>query len=361
MQNFDTIKRYPFWFKWPLLLLGLVLLFIILEYGQFIFMPLALAALLAMLLEPLCQQFERLKVGRVAGILLSMILVFCVLAGIISLLSIQFVQFADQLPKAAERLEVMSREILQFFEQTFGLAPEQQIEFIQRGFQNIIDKSGEYISSALTATTSIFATIALLPIFVFFLMYYKQMYYKFIYKLWGDGSSDSMEAMIRGIQSVTRNYIVAMMIVILLLGILNALGLWIIGLDHAIFFAVFAAILAIIPYIGIIIGSLPAVLYALLFGGSLWLPVAVIAVFAVVQFLEGNFITPGIIGTRVSINPFMAILALLIAGELWGIVGMIISVPFLGILKCVFDEIDELRPYGYLLGNRIEYEKEDSS
>ncbi len=359
MQNFDTLNRLPFWLKWPLLLLGIVLLFIILEYGQFIFMPLALAALLAMLLEPLCQQFERLKVGRVGGILLSMILVFCVLAGIISLLSFQFVQFADQLPQATERLEEMSREILLFFQQTFGVSLERQIEFLQSGLQNIISKSGQYISTALGATTSIFATIALLPIFVFFLMYYKQMYYKFIYKLWGDNSSDSMEAMIRGIQSVTRNYIVAMMIVILLLGILNALGLWIVGLDHAIFFAVFAAILAVIPYIGIIIGSLPAVLYALLFGGSLWLPIAVIAVFVIVQFLEGNFITPGIIGSRVSINPFMAILALLVAGELWGIVGMIISVPFLGIIKCVFDEIDELRPYGYLLGNRIEYEKEE--
>ncbi len=355
----NTVKKYPLWLRWPVILLGLVLLFIVLEFGQFIFVPLALAALLAMLLEPLCQQFERLKVGRIGGILFSMILVFCVLAGIILLLSIQFAQFADQLPLVAERLEEISQNILLFLQQTFGLSPEQQIEFLQAGLQNVIDQSGQYVSTALSTTTSIFGTLALLPIFVFFLMYYKQMYYEFIYRAGADSGNASIEIMIRNIQSVTRNYIVAMMIVVLLLGILNAIGLWIVGLDHAIFFAVFAAILAVIPYVGIIIGSLPAVLYALLFGGSLWLPVAVIAVFAVVQFLEGNFITPGIIGSRVSINPFMAILALLIGAELWGIVGMIISVPFLGILKCIFDEIDELRPYGYLLGNKIEYDKRE--
>lgn len=355
MKKLNSIKSYPFWLKWPVILLGLTLLFIILSYGQFILMPLALSALMAMVLEPLCRQFEKLKVGRVGGILLSMILVFCILAGIISLLSIQFVQFADRIPEAGERLQEISRDMIAFFQQTFGLAPEQQIEFLQQGLENIINQSGQYMSTALDTTTSIFATLALLPIFVFFMMYYKQMYYEFLYKLWNNDSNASMEAVIQGIQSVTRNYIIGMLIVILLLGILNAIGLWIIGLEHALFFATFAAILAVIPYIGIIIGSLPAILYALLFGGSLWLPVAVIAVFAIVQFLEGNFITPSIIGSRVSINAFMAILALLIGAEVWGIVGMIISVPFLGILKCIFDEIDGLRPYGYLLGNKIDY------
>ena len=129
------------------------------------------------------------------------------------------------------------------------------------------------------------------------------------------------------------------------------------GLEHAFFFAVFAAILAIIPYIGIILGSLPAILYALLFTQSLLTPLAVIGVFTAVQFLEGNFITPNIVGSRVSINPFVALLALIIGGEVWGISGMIIFVPFVGILRCIFDEVEGLRPYGYLLGNKIEYRR----
>lgn len=350
-----AINEYPIWLKGPVILLGLVLLFIVLEYGQFIFMPLALAALFAMLLEPLCQKFEKLKIGRIGGIILSMIVVFCILAGLITLLSIQFVQFADQLPLAAKRLEQISNDMLLFFQHTFSISPEQQIDFLQRGLQNIISKSGQYVTTALGATTSIFATLALLPIFVFFLLYYKQMYYEFIYRSSDNRRNAALETMIRNIQSVTRNYILGVLIVVVVVGVLNAIGLWIIGLNHVLFFAAFAAVLAVIPYIGIVIGCLPAVLYALLFGGSLWLPVAVIIVFTIVQFLEGNFITPGIVGSRVSINPFMAILALLIGGQLWGIVGMIISVPFLGIIKCVFDEVDGLRPYGYLLGNKIEY------
>jgi predicted PurR-regulated permease PerM len=96
-------------------------------------------------------------------------------------------------------------------------------------------------------------------------------------------------------------------------------------------------------------------LFALLLGDSIITPLLVIAVFGTVQFLEGNFISPRIVGSKVSINPYMAMLALIIGGELWGISGMILFVPLIGILRVVFEQIDDLKPYGYLLGNRIEY------
>ncbi|HLR32380.1 MAG TPA: AI-2E family transporter, partial [Fodinibius sp.] len=160
---------------------------------------------------------------------------------------------------------------------------------------------------------------------------------------------------VNGIQSVTQNYIIGTMTVITLLAILNAIGLWILGMEHILFFAIFAAILAIIPYIGVIIGSLPAVVFALLFMDSLWNPLGVIAVFATVQFLEGNFITPNIVGSRVSINPMIALIALVIGGELWGISGMILFVPMVGILKHLFDQVEELRPFGYLFGDSDRY------
>lgn len=357
MAQFKASNKYPFWLRGSIILLGLTLLFVVLSYGRFILMPLALSALLAMLLEPVSRWFEKFKMGRVVAIILSMILVFILLAGIFSLLSIQFIQFADRLPEAGERLQQVSTDLLQFFENTFNIAPERQIEFVEQGLQKVIDQSGQYASTALGATTSVFTTLGLLPIFIFFMMYYKEMYHTFLRKLWKDESNASVEAVIRGIQSVTRNYLAGLIMVMVILAIMNYIGLLIVGLENALFFAIFAAVLAIIPYIGIIIGSLPAVLYALLFSGSLWMPVAVIGVFAVVQFLEGNFITPNITGSRVSINPFMALVALIIGGHIWGIVGMIIFVPFVGILKCIFDEVEDLRPYGYLLGNTIQYKE----
>ena len=204
--------------------------------------------------------------------------------------------------------------------------------------------------------------MSLLPIFVFFMLYYKEMYQTFFRKLFErkDGVS-KIDEVLDNVQDVTQNYLVGLLTVIGILAVLNTTGLMIVGLEHAIFFGVFASLMAIIPYIGIIIGALPPLLFAFLLGDSLITPVLVMAVFGTVQFLEGNFISPRIVGSKVAINPFMAMLALIIGGEIWGISGMILFVPLIGILRVIFTEIEELKPYGYLLGNQIEYKEEVES
>lgn len=348
-------RAYPLWLKGTAILLGVVLFFVILSYGKFILMPLAFSALIAMLLEPISGWLEKFKyINRAVAIIISLVLVFLVLSSIISLLSVQVVQFVDRLPEANAKIQDISQDLMTFFEQQFDLSPGRQIEFFEQGLQTLINRSGQYISTALSTTTDIFTTLGLLPFFVFFMMYYKNMYRTFMHNAW-NGHNSTIDSVIDGIQKVTQNYLMGMMTVISLLAVLNAIGLWLVGLDHFLFFAVFAAVLAIIPYIGIIIGSLPAILYALLFTSSLLNPIAVIGVFSAVQFLEGNFITPNIVGSRVSINPFMAFVALIVGGNLWGISGMILFVPFLGILKCIFDQVEPLKPFGYLLGNKHEY------
>lgn len=340
------------------ILLGTVLVYIVLVYGKFVLMPLAFSALLAMLLEPISRLFERLRVGRALSVVLSMVVVFIGLAGILSLLSIQFMQFRERLPEVNDRLRSISSEILTFFQQNFGVSPDQQVDFVQQGLGDIINRSGEALSTAVGATTSAFITLGLLPIFVFFLMYYKDMYRNFLHMISKEGSNRSIDTVINDIQLVTQNYIVGLISVIGILAVLNGIGFWAIGLENALFFGVFAAIWAIIPYIGIIIGSLPAFLFAFLFTDSLLMPLGVVGVIATVQFLEGNFITPNIVGSKVSINPFVALLALIIGGEVWGITGMILFVPFVGILRSVFMAVDGLEPYGYLLGTQQAYDTE---
>ncbi|MDZ7773913.1 MAG: AI-2E family transporter [Balneolaceae bacterium] len=343
-------RSYPAWLKGTAVLVALFVLVQLLVYGKFILMPLAFAAFFAMLLDPLRDRFERWKLGRVGSILLSLLAALVVVAGLVFLLSTQIVQFADRLPEANERIQQISEQLTATAESLLGITPERQIAYMEQGLQQLVKGSGEYLSTAVGATTSVFTTLGLLPIFVFFMMYYRNLFRHFLHLVTSRRDSRSVDSVISDVQDVTQNYIIGMMTVISILAALNAIGLWIIGLENALFFAVFAAVLAVIPYIGIILGSIPAILWALLFSQTFWDPVAVIGVFAAVQFLEGNFITPNVIGSRVSINPFMALVALIIGGQIWGIAGMILFVPFLGILRCIFLEVEALKPYGFLLG-----------
>jgi len=348
-------KKYPFWLKSSVTLIGLSLLFVILSYGKFILMPIAFAAFFSMLLNPVVTKLEGWKLGRAPSILLSLLLVLIILTGIITLISAQFVQFSERIPEVTERLKTVTTDGIEFLEETVGLSEEQRTNYLEQGLTNLIDKSGQYAGSVVGATTSAFTLMSLLPIFVFFMLYYKEMYQTFFKKLFERNENKTIDGVLVNVQEVTQNYLVGLLTVIGILAILNTVGLLLIGLEHAIFFGVFASLLAIIPYIGIIIGALPPLLFALLLGDSIITPLLVIAVFGTVQFLEGNFISPRIVGSKVSINPFMAMLALIIGGELWGISGMILFVPLIGILRVVFEQIDDLKPYGYLLGNRIEY------
>lgn len=349
-------NKHPFWLKSSVTLIGLSLLFVILSYGKFILMPLAFAAFISMLLNPIVNKLESWKQGRAFSIILTLLLVVIVFSGIVTLISAQFVQFSERIPEVTDRLKSVTAEGVQFLEETVGISEEERTDYLEQGLSNLIDKSGQYLGSVVSATTSAFTLMSLLPIFIFFMLYYKEMYQTFFRKLFERKEGNSMiDGVLDNVQDVTQNYLVGMLTVIGILAVLNTTGLLLIGLEHAIFFGVFASLLAVIPYIGIIIGALPPLLFAFLLGDSLLTPLLVIAVFGTVQFLEGNFITPRIVGSKVAINPFMAMLALIIGGELWGISGMILFVPLIGILRVIFEQIEELKPYGYLLGNRIEY------
>jgi len=357
-HRIKSTHKHPFWLKSTLILIGLSLLFVVMNYGKFILMPLAFSAFFAMLLNPIVEFFERWKLGRAGSILLSIFVVLIVLAGILSLISAQFVQFSEQIPQVTEKLKTTSESVITYIDESIGISQEEQSHYIQQGINNLIDQSGNYVSSIVSATTNMFTVMTLMPIFIFFMLYYREMYRTFFRKMVDikTGAGSNIDGLLDRIQEVTQNYLVGMLTVIGVLAILNTTGLLIVGLEHAVFFGTFAALLAIIPYIGIIIGALPPLLYALLLTDSLLTPVFVIAVFGTVQFLEGNFITPRIVGSKVSINPFVAMVALIVGGELWGISGMILFVPLIGILKVVFDQIEELKPYGYLLGNSVQYD-----
>ena len=353
----QKIAPYPIWLKGPLILLGLCLLVVILIYGKFILMPLAFASLISMLLRPVVKRLESWKMGRVMSIILALLLVLIILTGLITLITLQLIQFSDTLPGIVDKFKSTSYEGFHVIERFTGITEAQQTEYLKNGLESLFITSGEFMGSFAEATKVTLIFFALLPIFIFFMLYYKEMFHTFLEKTFVKSHYSDIDINIKKVQKVTQNYLVGLFTVIGFMAVLNAIGLLIIGLDYAIFFAVFASFLTIIPFVGSLLGMLPAVLYAFLLGDSLWLPVLVIIVFTIVQTIESTFLTPKIVGSRVSLNPFVAIIVLLIGAEIWGIAGMILFIPMIGILRVGFSQVDELEPYGYLLGNIIDYKE----
>jgi predicted PurR-regulated permease PerM len=146
---------------------------------------------------------------------------------------------------------------------------------------------------------------------------------------------------------------------VVILSVLNSAGFLILGLKHAILFGVLASVLNIIPYIGVLIGSTLPILMAFLTKDSMSYALGVAGICFFVQFLDNNFITPYVVGSSVSINPLTAIIVLVASALIWGIPGMVLCMPLTGMAKVLCDNIDSLKPYGFLLGEEVNYREQE--
>ena len=175
--------QYPFWFRATITLFGLILLFVIMSYGKFILMPLAFAGFLAMLLSPVVNKLESWKLGRALSIIITIVMVLIIFAGLISLISSQFVQFAERVPEVTERLQNVANDGIEFLEERVGVSQEEQTDYLRQGIGEILNRVRQFIGGLIGATSSAVTLMTLLPIFVFFLLYYRRMYQNFFHAI----------------------------------------------------------------------------------------------------------------------------------------------------------------------------------
>jgi predicted PurR-regulated permease PerM len=140
-----------------------------------------------------------------------------------------------------------------------------------------------------------------------------------------------------------------MLLVYLLVGTLNSIGLLALGIKHAVLFGMLTAIMTIIPYFGIINNSLIPISVIWLSKDSVWYTINVIAVFSVVQYLEANVIFPKVVGSQLNISTWAALIAAIAGGILWGAAGMVLFIPLIAILKIISDEMEGWKPLNVLL------------
>lgn len=335
-------------------LASVIMMFAVLILAKVLLIPLGFALLLAFILLPLGQKFESWGTSRIPAALLAISLVLIVLvAGIgffsnqIIQLSQEFTHFQDRVIKTIGELSILFNEHLSF------LGALDENELYERIKSWLDESTGFLMRQTFTSTATFVTGLVATVIYTFLLLIYRTGLVRAMTHFYPPEFRSRAVAMFRKLQQVGKKYLVGMLILVLVIGLVNSVGLWIIGVDNPFLFGYLGALLSIIPYVGTFIGALLPILYAFIAMDSLGMAVAVAVLFWFVQLLSDNLLSPKIVGGSLRINALAAILSLIIGALVWGIAGMILFLPFTAMLLVVAEEYPQLRPLALLIRNQV--------
>ena len=343
--------------------LTFVLLFIILFfYGIIVakgfLSTLVLGVIFSYLVYPLVHFLEtKAKFPRVLANLLSIILLLGILSFVMFLVYKNIGRITADMPALIAKAHHNIDQLGAFIENSLGYTIETQKQMVHDTINNLFNVSSNFSKSVFKGTTNTVFVLGLMPVFMFYMLYFREKFYKFIIMAVPAEKEEDARDIIKKISFVTPRYVGGVFTVVLILTVLNSFGLWIVGVKYAILFGIISALFNLIPYFGTWIGASIPFTFALLTGESPNLALGVIILFIIRQFTENNILTPNITGSYVNLNPFVTILLIIIGGTVWGIIGMFVVVPVAAMVKIIFDHSKTMKPYGYLIGADMENRK----
>lgn len=350
-------KSMPFLVKLVLVLLSIFGLGYLAKLGQTILAPLLFAFLLAILFLPFANFLERkLKFNRTFSTITSVLVMILVLFGISTFFVDQLSSFSDDWPSLEKQFQKTFADLQIWIHNTFNLNPSKQIKYANEVSTKVLSSSATVIGGALLFFTSGLGFLFFSILFFFFILSYRRLLYNFIIEVFHDEHYEQLTEIISEIQNIIKQYITGLFFQIILVSAITSIVLSVMGVKYAVLIGVLAGILNVIPYLGIFSATLIACLISFSTGGasqSLYVLIAFISI----HIIDGNVILPLVVGSKVKINALFSFLAILIGESLWGISGMFLSIPFLAIVKIIFDKIKTLQPWGKLIG---EEEKENN-
>lgn len=332
------------WANYSIIISAICLL---IYFGGNIILPFILAIFITILLLPIVNFLERIYFPKWLAALFSVLLVTTFLGGIGFFVYTEIDYMVRDLPEMIKENPGAVKQAEEWFD---GLDLVTRIQSLST---EIVTNSAGHLQSLVSYVSSTLFMIITIPIYVLFMLIYRERIEIFIKYKYKNNLANATKVANQISKSVQR-YIVGLFFVIFTVGILLSTGLYFLDIPYWLLLGILCALLTLLPYIGVIIGALLPLTIAFLTKDSLFYPISVLALFILVQFLEGNFITPKIIGNAVNLNPLVLILGLLIMGALSGILGLILIIPMLAVIRILLDSSEELQPYGKLMENEDE-------
>lgn len=332
-----------------LLILGTVA---ILYYGSTFLIPLAFGGFFAMLFTPMENWLKDRNIPKGGAIAICLITLLLVIGAFFGLIAWQGHSLTQDWPKIQKELNKTADNVEDWAINNIGIVNQERIKMIKERLASQKAQYMRWVQSYLGSFLNTLLHSLLAIVYMVFLMITNERLYRFVVKVSPEGKKDTARSIMDAARDIVSSFFLGRLILVGIQGILYAIGFSIFGLKYAIPIGFLAGILTFIPYIGNILGGLIALLIGLATGGGSTVILGIMGTMTIVQLLENYVLTPWIVGSEVSLNPFFTFICVIAFSLIWGVAGTVLAVPITAILKTIFDETDRLRPFGYVMGLR---------
>ena len=340
---------FTFYDKLNRSLISILLIFVFLFLAQHILIPVAFATLFSLLLVTPCTYFERLGFSRGLSALFSTLLFILAGSVVMVFISTQVVAFKNDLPKLADLLFAGFNQFQAWIVRKFSISTTSVDEFLHNATTKALSNSTSIIEVTVGTVSGALIYLVLIPIYTMLLLYYRGLIVRFFVTVFHPKHTGVIMGVLGKVRYVIKVYILGLFIEMAIVAVMNCTGFLILGVKYAFLLGVIAALLNVIPYLGIF----SACVISLLITSTTNTPGTVVGVgivLLVVHLIDANIILPKVVGSKVKINVLATLLSVLVGNALWGIAGMFLFIPIIAVLKIIFDSVEVLKPWGLLLG-----------
>lgn len=330
-------------------LLFLLLLFALLYFAGPFLVLLLIAAFLSMLLEPLCRLLER-RLSKGLAAVLTVFTLLLLVAGIGYIVATQVTNIIDNAGQIEKNISDKVQKLQQFITRSLGIPQHKQQQVIEEQQQASTGKIAGLITGLFASLGGLLTNFIILLVYVFLFLYFRDHFSRFMMKVVPPKEKSNTRTILHDVQKVARNYLAGLTLMIACLWVMYGIGFSIIGVKNALFYAVLCGLLEIVPFVGNLTGVSITLIMSLAGGGDTKLAIAIVITYGIVQFLQSYILEPLVVGRNISINPVFTIVGLVGFEFLWGIPGMVLALPVMGVVKIICDHIEPLKPYGFLIG-----------
>ncbi|TWR28227.1 AI-2E family transporter [Mucilaginibacter achroorhodeus] len=343
------------------ILLLFILTFVVLYFGSVVLVPLTFGLVLALLLLPVCNWLQKKGLGNGLSSALSIVSLIALVAGIVTLLQYQLTDLLDDLSKIEQRISELIDSTKDYIQQHFGISHKEQQKIIKEQQAGGMGQAAGMITTLLGSFAGILVDTVLVLVYTFLFIFYRAHFKKFVLRLFKTEDKPTTEKVLDNAGKVIQSYLGGLALMIAMLWIMYGIGFSIVGVKNALFFAILCGVLELVPFAGNITGTSITVLMSLAQSSDTKIVFGVLIVYGCVQLLQTYVLEPLIVGDRLNINPLFTILIIVVGEAVWGIPGMILAVPMLGIFKIICDNFEPLHDYGFLIGPPKEKKGEEGN